>query len=211
MSDLNEAVQRRSMPVNATLSDTPTIDPDGDFTPQNRMQEVKSRSRASNYEREYRLKLVHRMLMRNVPLDQIAKELDVSVSTIQRDRAALHKELRKAAQKMDINQIIGDTVGFYGEVQGMGMRMASLTKLPANVRLAAMRTALGARGDMNRFFNASGVFDVLKFRASDDQEDTEMEHLVKMTEAILNDEELGEDNTPDLLQSIANDEEVVII
>jgi hypothetical protein len=165
-----------------------------DFTPQNRMAEV--RSRASQYEKEYRLKLVHRMLMRNVPLDQIARELEVSIHTVMRDRKELYSRLKEEAKKLDINKLIGDTMGFYQEVQGMGLRAASVTKLPMNMRLAAMRTALASKNDLHRFLNHVGVYDVLRYRAGTEGGDTDIEKVMKLTESLL----AGEDGD---LQSIA--------
>lgn len=176
------------------LSETDTDD-QPDFTPQNRMAEVNKR--ASNYEREYRLRLVHRMLMRNVPLDQIAAELDISVDTVMRDRKILYTRLKEEAKKLDIHKLIGDTMGFYQEVQGMSLRAASMTKLPMNMRIASMRTALSSKDSMNRFLDTVGVFDVLKFRVEDDGAGTDIQKLMAATEALLKDAE------SDPLKSIA--------
>lgn len=174
----------------------PRVDPDNPrFTPQNRMSEV--RKRASGYEREYRLKLLHRMLMRNVPLDEIAKELDVSVATVIRDRNELFKRLREEAKRLDINILVGDSVGFYTEVQSMAMRMASNSKLPVSSRLAAMRTGLTAKNDMHRFLNAAGIYDVLRYRATEESAGSEIDKLMEFTEKLLNDSEVEESVTLD--------------
>ncbi len=174
-----------------------------DFTPHSRMDEVKRRSRATGYEREYRLKLLHRMLLRNVPLDQIANELGVSVRTIIRDRQELNRRLREEAKNLDINELIGDTIGFYKEVRGMGLRAASLSKAPLNMRLAAMRTALGATNDMHRFLTNAGVYDVLHFQPNEKDSQGDIEKLVNITEQLLSSEDIEQAG----LQSIANDEE----
>jgi len=205
VSSLNDDVEGMvSPPTTAPLSETDSsvgsrTDAPADFTPYNRMQEVSSSSRATAYEREYRLKLLHRMLMRNVPLDQIAKELDISVRTVIRDRKDLYKAIGKAAQGLDVNVLIGDTMAFYGEVQGMGLRAASASKAPLNMRLAAMRTALASKNDMHRFLANVGVYDVLKFQAGEQNKSNDLEKLVNITEAILNEE----DDEADPLQSIA--------
>lgn len=189
------------------LSETEEV---GRFTPRSRMSDVRGKS--ADYEREYRLRLVHRMIMRNVPLDQIATELDVSVKTIQRDRQELFRRLKVEAQKLNIDKLIGDSLGFYAEVQGMGLRVASSPKTPTNLRLAAMRTSLGARNDMNRFLALSGVFDVLRFRSAETSAATDIDKLMELTSSILGGsfDEIGGVE----MQSIANmddDEDMVLI
>jgi len=204
---INEDVEEMvSPPIASALSEAESsvgsrTDAPADFTPYNRMQEVSSSSGTTAYEKEYRLKLLHRMLMRNVPLDQIAKELSVSVRTVIRDRKDLYKALARGAQGLDVNVLIGDTMAFYNEVQGMGLRAASASKAPLNMRLTAMRTALASKNDMHRFLSNVGVYDVLKFQAGEQNKSNDMEKLVKLTEAILND---NDDERFDPLQSIAN-------
>jgi hypothetical protein len=154
-----------------------------DFTPSNRMSEVRGRS--SRYEREYRLQLLHRMLMRRVPLDEIARELEVSVQTVMRDRQELYKRLKDQAKHLDINHLIGDTLGFYDEVKSMGLRAASNSKYPMNARLGALRTALAAKNDMHRFLHAAGVFDVLRFKAAEDQAGDDIATLMELTKHIM--------------------------
>ncbi len=163
-------------------------DPDDltDFTPRNRMREVSERS--SQYEREYRLKLVHRMIMRGVPLDQVADQLDVSVRTIQRDRIELYSRLREAAKKFDLNHFIGDMMGFYGEASAMAMRAASNTKTPINHRLAAIRTASGARRDMTRMLDNAGVFDVVRYKPEKERGNADIRKLTDVARRLLGDE-----------------------
>jgi hypothetical protein len=160
--ELNDSVVD-SIPASEPLSE---VDSDRveDFSPRNRMRDVAASSRSTQYQQEYRLKLVHRMLMRGVPLDQIAQELQVSVRTVQRDRTELFSRLREAARKFDLNHYIGDMLGFYGEASAMAMRAASASKTPINHRLAAIRTAVGARSHMTRMLNDAGVFDVVRYK-----------------------------------------------
>lgn len=163
-------------------------DPDdlSEFTPRNRMRQVGERS--SQYEREYRLKLVHRMIMRGVPLDQVADQLDVSVRTIQRDRIELYSRLREAAKKFDLNHYIGDMMGFYGEASAMAMRAASNTKTPINHRLAAIRTASGARRDMTRMLDNAGVFDVVRYKPEKERGNADIRKLTDVARRVLGDE-----------------------
>jgi len=160
-----------------------------DFTPANRLDEVKARTRGSQYEREYRLQLLHRMLMRRVPLDEVARELGVSVQTVIRDRKELYNRLKDQAKTLDINHLIGDTIGFYDEVKSMGLRAASNSKYAMNARLGALRTALAAKNDMHRFLQAAGVFDVLRFKSADEGSTDDIAALVEISKAILESED----------------------
>lgn len=197
---LNEEVERMAdaprapAPLTEIENTGSRTDAPPDFTPYNRMSDV--RTRASKYEREYRLKLVHRMLMRNVPLDQIAQELSVSVDTVMRDRKELFNRLKEEAKSLDINKLVGDSMGFYNEVKGMALRSASATKLPMNLRLAAMRTALAANNDMHRFLSHVGVYDVLKYRTGEGESSSDIDKLMQITDAVIKSAE-------DPLQSIA--------
>jgi hypothetical protein len=187
---LNEEVIRQAAvlsssqpPQEEALSD-PTTELEEEFTPGNRMRDVGKRS--SKYEKEYRYKLLHRMLLRNVPLDKIADELNLSVSQVRRDRASLYARIREEAKSLDINMLVGDSVGFYNEIMSMALRAASLNKTPLNMRLAAMRTSLSAKNDMHRFLQASGVYDVLKYKAAEEgSSDGDISKMVKLTKMML--------------------------
>lgn len=133
-----------------------------DFNPQERLRQVGRRS--SEYEREYRLNLLHRLLMRKLPLDEIANTLGISVSQVLRDRAELRSRLRDAAKELNIDEMVGGNDEYYDEIAAMALRAASNAQIPIAMRLAGMRTALAARNDKHRFFQAAGVYDVLRFR-----------------------------------------------
>lgn len=155
-----------------------------EFTPQNRLAQVGRRS--SEYEREYRMQLLHRLLMRNLPLDEIASNLGVSVATVLRDRTELTERLRKVSKSLDVDSLIGNSKGFYEEVQAMAMRAASSNSVPMPMRLAAMRTALASHNDMHRFFQASGVYDVIRFRkGATEGSQTDIQRLMSLTEDLL--------------------------
>lgn len=177
---------------------------DAPFTPGSRAAEVKKSSRGTNYEREYRFTLLHRMIIRRVPQDQIAKELGLSVRQVQRDIKALYERLRKNAANFDTVEHVGDGVSYYREIQSMALRMASMNKLPAGTRLTAMRTALAARNDETRFLNAVGVYDAIPFEAGNNRGATDIEKLMNMTERLLNGEEESE-AVDDMLDSDEED------
>lgn len=155
-----------------------------EYTPANRLAQVRTRS--SEYEKEYRLELLHRLLMRKLPLDEIAAAMGVSVSTIVRYRTELRDRMRAATKDLDVETLIGNSKGFYEEVQAMAMRAASSSTNPMPMRLAAMRTALASHNDMHRFFQAAGVYDVLRFRkGAGDGAETDIQRLMALTDELL--------------------------
>jgi hypothetical protein len=161
-----------------------------DFSPQQRLRQVGRR--ASEYEREYRLSLLHRMLMRKMPLDEIAHQLEISVSQVMRDRAELRERLRAAARELNIDEMIGHNQGFYEEVVAMSMRAASNAQQPMPMRLSALRTALAGQNDLHRFLQAAGVYDVLRFRrlpGGDGQND--IQRMMALTEELMGDAARG--------------------
>lgn len=166
-----------------------------EYTPAGRLAQVRNRS--SEYEHEYRLQLLHRLLMRNLPLDEIAAQLGVSVRTITRDRTELKERLRAVAKELDIEVMIGNSKGFYEEVQAMAMRAASTAATPMPMRLAAMRTALASHNDMHRFYQAAGVYDVLRFRkGAADGAQTDIQRLMALTDDLLAEARRGSTEDP---------------
>lgn len=175
----------------------PVAPPPGRDTPASRMNDV-AMAGSARYAKEYRLTLLHRLLMRNVPLDQIARQLGVSISTVEKDRIALKARLRDAAMQLNVNELIGQQNAVYDEISGMAMRVASqagtsqdengqqVQAIPVAMRLAAMRTALAAQADRTRFLSSAGVFDVLRFRrAEDGGDETDIQMLMRMTGEAL--------------------------
>lgn len=153
--------------------------------PRQRMGQVAMTGDA-NYAKEYRLGLMHRMLMRKVPLDQIARDLGISLSTAQKDRIQLKARLRERARQLDINEIIGNQSELYDEVAGMALRVATNGDTPTAMRLAAMRTTLAAEADRTRFLNTAGVFDVLRYRRAEDGTDvSDVQMLMGRTDELL--------------------------
>jgi hypothetical protein len=188
----------QSVPLNPDATMPPAGDPMGtnseEFNPTGRLAQV--RRRAGEYEREYRLQLLHRLLIRRIPLDEIASQLQVSVAQIMRDRKELLERLREEARALDIDLIVGNAKGFYEEIAAMAARAASNANTPIPMRLAAMRTSLAAENDKHRFFQAAGVYDVLRYkRAKGAGVGSDLARLMEMTEQLLADERA--DQTPE--------------
>ena len=161
-------------------------------TPEQARENPASRLRAVNnagssaYAMEYRLTMLHRLLIRNIPLDVIAQQLGVSITTVERDRVRLKQRLREAAKTLDINEMVGDQGAFYDEIAGTAMQVASDGKTPTPMRLAALRTAASAKNDKSRFYTSAGVFDVLKYkRAGSESEVSDIQLLMEKTERMF--------------------------
>lgn len=190
-----------SIPLNpdARLPDPPQDSTGADleeFNPQGRLAQVRRRS--SEYEREYRLQLLHRLLLRRIPLDEIAQQLQVSVSQIMRDRKELMERLREEARALDIDLIVGNAKGFYEEIAAMAARAASNSRTPIPMRLAAMRTSLAAQNDMHRFFQAAGVYDVLRYkRAKGEGAHSDIARMMELTEQLLSADREVENSVPE--------------
>jgi hypothetical protein len=203
LMDLNEHVEdipaQRARDPRAELENTPAA----------RLSTVGGK--ANTYEREYRLKLLHRLLMRGIPLDIIANEMKVSVDTVIRDRQELGRRLRSQASSLDANTLIGETLAFYEETQSMAMKMASDRKIPTNSKLAAIRTALSSRNDRHRFLTASGVFDVLQYSPSENSNSSDLERLMELTHRLLADDQkvshLAEENNISEDSMVTDDDE----
>ena len=180
------AAQRRAQ-LEARGRGTPNQPVEDDqLTPAERLVQVQKSH--PEYAREYRLRLVHRLLMRSIPLDQIAQQLNCSVRTIQRDRADINARLRKEASKLDMNSLLGDTMAFYREHGAMALRVATNPNSPLAARLAAIRTSMQSRKEMGQWLHTSGVFDVLKYRADESAEGNDIARLVRLAEEVLGNE-----------------------
>lgn len=189
VGNINEMVAAQASAPIHTPSPVVAGTPSEEFNPQARLAQVRERS--LQYEKEYRLGLLHRLLMRRIPMDEIAAQLGVSIATVYRDRDELRNKLREDARGLDIDEIVGDSKGFYDEVGAMAMRAASNSNVPMPMRLAAMRTGLAAKNDMHRFFQTAGVYDVLRFRVSQDGSGiTDVRRLMENTERLLAGEKL---------------------
>ena len=132
------------------------------------------------------MRLLSRLLMRNIPLDRIAAQLGVSISTVEKDRAELKHRLRAQSRELDINLIIGTQQELYDEIGGMSLQMASDANTPQAMKLAAMRTALAANADRTRFLSSAGVMDVLRYRQSENGENvSDISILMRRTSEML--------------------------
>jgi len=148
------------------------------------------------YDKETRLRYIHKMRMRDIPKAEMCKRLGVSIGTLNKDIKELYLRLREGARKLDVNELIGDSIATYNEVLSMALNHASNTKLPTPTRLAALRTVLSAKNDMARFLNVVGVFDTLVYKPNESKAESDIGDLIRATQAILDKDELS--GTPEV-------------
>jgi DNA-binding transcriptional MerR regulator len=158
-----------------------------DNTPAARLAHVEAHYK--QYAAEYRMQLVHRLLMRGLPLDTIAEMLDLSARRVQMIRQDLFNRLRDEAKQADIYGIAGQTIAFYREVRATAMRIASENKHGVQNQMNALRIALSAEADTHRFLQASGFYDNARFipqgASSDDTTKHQGQTVIDMTMALL--------------------------
>ena len=186
-NDLDDEEMERSVINGPVIPDNP---PEGDGTgaadPRNVIAALWRQSPA--YAKEYRQQLVGRMLMRNVPLYQIAIQLGISTSTAEKDRAAWRKTMAEQARNFDVNEYLGEQMARYDEMSGQALRIALTGDTPVAMRLASMRTAIAANSDKTRTLHAAGVFDAARFRkVSDGSSMSDIQRLMESTAAALQD------------------------
>lgn len=114
--------------------------------------------RLNEEQREARLVLMHRMLLRKVPPEEARSILGISIAMYYILKDQLDARMRLDVSKVDVPYLIGDTLAFYDEVRSMSLTMASSSKVSASVKVAAMHVALRAEQEKNQFLTSCGVY-----------------------------------------------------
>lgn len=110
-------------------------------------------------QKEARLVLIHRMLIRKISPDVIRKQLGISITMYYKLREQLNERMRLDVNKVDVPYLIGDSMAFYDEVRSMALTISSSTSIKsASVKLSAMNVALRAEQDKNEFLSRCGVY-----------------------------------------------------
>ena len=138
--------------------------------------------------KEYRLKLLHRMMLRQLPTDMIAKALGVDTRHVNRLKQELKAQLRKEASSKDLATYVGYTDGFYNEMIGMSMRIATNKDTPETRKLSAMKVALQSERDRTEFLKDVGFFSAMKLLPSVDEGDYHSQRanqLLDMSNKVL--------------------------
>lgn len=183
--------RRRTRMSVAPSEPPPPALPDANQGPAERLSGVAQN--ASTYLTEFRLKLLHRMLMRNLPMDMIAAQLQLSVPAVNQLRVELQRRLAYEAQTINRYEIAGKTMAFYDEIQGLALRMADEANSKPYVKLQALQTALGAQSDRQRFLTASGFWSnapYIPMDAKEDESSRAASKLQALIDAVIDDKEV---------------------
>ncbi len=131
-----------------------------------------------SYSREYQLQLLHKLMLRGLPLDTVAPMMGISLNTVVTLRRQLMNRLREEAKYIDIHLLAGKSRAFYEEIKHTAMRIASDTTRTDNApnvtprtRLEALRVASMAEDSFHRFLTVSGFFNNAHFSPSERDED----------------------------------------
>lgn len=82
----------------------------------------------------------------------------------------------------------------------MALRAASNSQMPMPMRLAAMRTALASQNDKHRFYQAAGVYDVLRFKkGAGDGAISDIQRLMAFTDQMLQENQTPKRDRPNPL------------
>ena len=144
------------------------------------------------YDKETTLRYIHKLRMRDIPKAEICKRIGISEITLNKHIKELYARLREGARKLDVNELIGDSMATYNEVMAMALNHSSNKDLPIPTRLAALRTVLSARNDMHRFLSLAGVYDTLVYTAKDTTTENDIGALIKTTQKLLDRDETAE-------------------
>lgn len=110
------------------------------------------------YQKEYILKTLHRLMLRRVPTDQIARVFNVRVETVRVWMHELYKRVREEAQNLDVYSIAGESLAFYTEIRSVGMNMAASKDL--REKDLGLSVALKAEADKHKMLGIMGFYQV---------------------------------------------------
>lgn len=161
---------------------------------------------APTYLDEYRSRLVHRLILRRLPLDTIAAQLGCSVRMVQVMKTKLQKRARRQAMKLDVYDVASDSLRFYNEVRSLALRQVDNGGLPTKERQAAMRIALEAENDKLRFLSASGYFEHAPFIPEKDTNTDPERERVDSTLSLLSNVLSGDVSLEDIDNVFNTDE-----
>lgn len=115
--------------------------------------------RINDEQREARLVLMHRFLIRKIKPEEIRAQLGIGVTMYYKLKDQLDARMRLDVSKIDVPYLIGDTLAFYDEIRSMSLTISSQTSVKdTRVKLIAMQVALRAEQDKNAFLTSCGVY-----------------------------------------------------
>lgn len=148
------------------------------------------------YAEEYRLHLINRLLIRNVPLDQIAQQLRMTIPQVMSARNKIREMHKRNARTLSTDFIVGDTDAFYREIIGIAMRAASVNKSPMPIRLLALKTAMAAKRELNQFFLKAKVIDATPYAPDNADNVDDMTRIMSALDKLLEEEDEPKTHVP---------------
>lgn len=151
----------------------------------------------TGYQLEYKLKLMHRMLLRGLPFTAITQALSVSPRQAAALRKQLYARLRHEATRMDMPLHVGNSIAFFNEVKQQALQMATSTKIDPKARVGALNVALEAHKDNIRFLQLIGAYDAhpIKWAHDGDAAVEKANALQELAEMFLSGDQLDENAT----------------
>jgi hypothetical protein len=154
-----------------------------------------------SYHKEYQLKLLHRMMLRNMDMADIARKLRLKVPQVIVLREELKKRMAWEAGRIDTMEYFGKTMSFYDEVRGMALEQADDPRIRTHNKLAALTTALAAESDRQRFLHLLGVTQKMPWTPSalieGDRHHRQAEEVLGLLTEILREPQQEEDDDPE--------------
>ena len=171
----------------------PSVPRDGALQPNRTLPDVTGRmqniaSDDQGYAREYRLRLLHRFLLRNLPLDMISRSMDLTITEITEMRRELYRRLKLEAGNVDMLTHSGRTLSFYDEIRGQALKMASDGNKTDSVRVKALGVCLQAEKDKHSFLKDAGFYETVKFHpksGASDAQAGQADSLSSIAKSIL--------------------------
>ncbi|WEV89305.1 hypothetical protein H10PHJ05_4 [Aeromonas phage HJ05] len=151
----------------------------------------------TGYQLEYKLKLMHRMLLRGLPFTAIAQALQVSPRQANALRKQLYARLRHEATRMDMPLHVGNSIAFFNEVKQQALQMATKNDIDPKARVGALNVALEAHKDNIRFLQLIGAYDAhpIKWAHDGDAAVEKANALQELAEMFLSGDQLDEGAT----------------
>lgn len=114
-----------------------------------------------NYEKEHKLQLVHKLILRGATTKEIAKSLNISLSEAVDYRKELKSRFTEQLRKADPMELVSEGVSFYDEIIAEAMRTLDKVKrnetLKVHDLVRVLEIALKARTEKDKFLVNTGI------------------------------------------------------
>lgn len=118
-------------------------------------------ARATDEERDYRLRQILRLVLRGVARKTIAEHLGIGMAQLKKDITHLNSELKTEVQNLDYPLYVGMTLSFFDEVRNIALRTATDVKEKNNiVKMRALDTALKAEVEKHKYLQLTGMYKI---------------------------------------------------